>query len=70
MARTTLVRRSLVKALTYRLLIMVLDFTTLYILTDKVHIALSFMLASNLYTTVAYIVHERIWSRVTWGILA
>ncbi len=29
--------------------------------------AAGFMIVSNLYTTVAYFVHERLWSRVQWG---
>jgi uncharacterized membrane protein len=68
MTRKVLARRSSLKALTYRLLIMALDFGALYLLTGKVHIAFGFMIASNVYTTVAYITHERIWSRVGWGI--
>lgn len=58
----------MVKAVTYRLLIVCLDFTTIYLLTGKAHLALGFMIASNLYTTVAYLLHERIWARIRWGL--
>lgn len=68
MARKVLIRRSFVKALTYRVVIMSLDFGTVLIFTSALRIAIGFMIASNLYTTVAYLLHERIWSRVTWGI--
>ncbi|HTP61112.1 MAG TPA: DUF2061 domain-containing protein [Burkholderiales bacterium] len=68
MARIVLVRRSVVKAVTYRLVIMCLDFTTIYLFTGAARIALGFMIASNLYTTVAYLGHERLWSRIKWGI--
>jgi uncharacterized membrane protein len=68
MTSTDLLRRSAVKALTYRLVIMSLDFVTVYFFTGEARIALGFMIASNVYTTLAYLVHERIWSRVTWGI--
>jgi len=59
--------RSLIKALTYRVIILVLDFTSIYILTGKVETALGFMLVSNVYTSVAYYFHERIWDRTNWG---
>jgi len=63
--RTT--KRSLVKAVTYRAVIIVLDFSVIYLLTGRVDIALGFMVISNIYTTAAYIIHERIWNRIRWG---
>ena len=60
-------KRSIVKALTYRVLIVCLDFLFVYIFTHKVEVALGFMLVSNVYTTVGYFVHERIWARIQWG---
>jgi len=66
--RTVLARRSVVKAVTYRLLIMCLDFGTIYLFTGAVRVAVGFMIASNVYTTIAYFAHERLWSRVKWGI--
>ncbi len=60
-------RRSVVKAITYRALIVVADFLSVYLLSGKTSIALAFMLVSNAYTTVLYFVHERIWTRVAWG---
>ena len=68
MARTVLVRRSVVKAVTYRLIIMCLDFLTIYLFTGAARIAVGFMIASNVYTSVAYFVHERLWSRLKWGV--
>jgi len=59
--------RSLTKAVTYRIVILVLDFTSVYLLTGKVEVALGFMLLSNIYTSIAYYFHERIWNRITWG---
>jgi uncharacterized membrane protein len=47
---------------------MCLDFGTIYLFTGAIRIALGFMLASNVYTTVAYFAHERLWSRIKWGI--
>ena len=68
MPRTVLLRRSLVKAGTYRILIMCLDFLTIYLLTGTWRMAMGFMLASNVYTTVAYLSHERLWAKIKWGI--
>ena len=59
--------RSLTKAVTYRILILILDFTSVYILTGRVEIAFGFMLVSNIYTSVAYYIHERVWNRTNRG---
>jgi uncharacterized membrane protein len=61
-------RRSLTKAITYRILIMCLDFVTIYLFTGTVRVAVGFMVASNVYTTIGYVVHERIWARIGWGV--
>jgi len=66
--RTDLMGRSVIKAITYRIVIMILDFATIYLFTRTLKVALGFMIASNLYTTVAYFVHERMWARVKWGL--
>jgi uncharacterized membrane protein len=59
-------KRSVVKAMTYRLGILCLDFAAVYLFTGKVETAVGFMIVSNVYTTVGYFVHERIWARVRW----
>ncbi len=61
-------KRSIVKALTYRVVIVCLDFLAIYIFTHKIAVALGFMIVSNVYTTVGYFLHERLWARVRWGI--
>ena len=63
--RTT--KRSLVKAFTYRAIIVVLDVSVIYLLTGRVDIALGFTVISNIYTTVAYFLHERLWNKIKWG---
>lgn len=59
--------RSLTKAVTYRILIIIMDFTAIYLLTGKVEVALGFMIVSNIYTTIAYYGHERVWNKTDWG---
>lgn len=59
--------RSVLKTVSYRVAIMSLDFLSIYLFTGKVKIAIGFMIASNVYTTIAYFMHERIWDRIKWG---
>ncbi len=68
MSRSVLARRSVVKAVTYRIVIMCLDFITIYLFTGALRIAIGFMILSNIYTTIAYYLHERLWARIKWGI--
>jgi uncharacterized membrane protein len=68
MSRTVKLRRSVVKAITYRIIILCLDFLTIYLFTGEVRVALGFMIVSNIYTTIGYFLHERAWSRIHWGI--
>jgi len=65
--RTPTRKRSLVKAITYRIVIVCLDFLVVYVLTKKTEVALGFMIISNIYTSVGYFLHERIWARIRWG---
>lgn len=62
------VKRSMVKAITYRLFIMCLDFITIYLFTGRFRVAIGFMIASNIYTTLGYFFHERIWAHISWGV--
>ena len=68
MPRNVLLRRSIVKAVTYRVLIMCMDFATIYLFTGALRVAIGFMIVSNIYTSAAYLVHERLWARLNWGI--
>jgi adenylylsulfate kinase len=63
-------KRSLVKAVSYRVIIVSLDFAVIYLLTGKAEVAVGFMVVSNIYTTVGYFLHERLWARVKWGMEA
>lgn len=61
-------KRSLVKAVSYRLVIMCLDFTAIKLFTGRSDVAVGFVILSNVYTTVAYFLHERMWNRIKWGL--
>lgn len=60
-------KRSLLKAFSYRIIIIIADFLALYLFTGKTDIALEFVLISNIYTTFFYFAHERLWDRIGWG---
>jgi adenylylsulfate kinase len=49
------------------MLVIVLDVTAIYLLTGNLDIALGFMIVSNIYTSIAYYVHERLWNKIGWG---
>lgn len=61
------VRRSIVKAISYRVVILILDFAAIYLFTGQIKVAVGFMIVSNVYTTIGYFFHERIWDKITWG---
>lgn len=61
-------QRSVVKALSYRVFIVALDFTVIYLMTRRTDVAVGFMIVSNIYTTVGYFLHERLWARIRWGL--
>jgi uncharacterized membrane protein len=65
--RISSTKRSIVKAITYRAVIICLDFLAIYLFTHKVDVAFGFMIVSNIYTTVGYFLHERLWARIRWG---
>ena len=59
--------RSLAKTVSYRVAILILDFAVVYLLTKKIEVAIGFMVVSNIYTTMGYYIHERVWDHVKWG---
>jgi uncharacterized membrane protein len=60
-------QRSIVKTVSYRAVILILDFISIYLFTGKIKLAVGFMVVSNIYTTIGYFLHERIWTKIKWG---
>lgn len=60
-------KRSLIKTITYRVVIIILDFSAIFLFTHKYDVALGFVIISNLYTSTGYYIHERIWDKIKWG---
>jgi uncharacterized membrane protein len=60
-------KRSIAKTISYRVIVVILDFIAVYLFTGKLNTALGFTIVSNIYTTVVYFFHERIWDKIKWG---
>ena len=60
-------KRSIAKAFTYRVFVVCLDLLVVYLFTHKADVAIGFTIVSNVYTTIGYFLHERIWAKVRWG---
>jgi uncharacterized membrane protein len=59
--------RSLVKAITYRLLIVLSNGIIVFAITHNYSLTLEVLLISNLASTIIYFVHERVWNKIHWG---
>ena len=64
---TETLSRSIVKTISYRVIILILDFISIYIFTGQVKVALGFMIVSNIYSTLGFFIHERVWDKIKWG---
>ena len=61
------VGRSVVKAITFRLLVLFFDGAIIYVSTRRVDITLGVMGISTLLHTSLYFLHERMWNTLHWG---
>lgn len=59
--------RSVVKALTFRALILVSDGIIIFAITHRYDLTFDVIILSNLASTILYIIHERLWNAVHWG---
>ncbi len=55
------------KAITYRILSIVIDSTIAYLITQSATQTFLLVLVSNVVSIVMYFMHERAWNRVDWG---
>jgi uncharacterized membrane protein len=60
-------RRSIAKALSWRLLATVITTTLVYLLTGKGEFAATVGLADTLIKFFVYVMHERVWNRISYG---
>ncbi len=61
------VKRSLVKTITYRIVIMTSDIIIAYFITKRLDFAVGFTIFSNAASTLLYFSHERVWNSISWG---
>ena len=61
---TETLQRSILKTVSYRVIILILDFGSIYLFTGEIKVAVSFMIVSNIYTSIGYFFHERIWDKI------
>ena len=61
------ISRSLVKSITFRLVVITSDVTIIYLLTRRIDITAGIVILTNLSSTVLYFVHERVWALTNWG---
>jgi len=56
-----------VKAIIFRILILISDGIIIFAITHRYDITLGVIIFSNFSSTVLYFLHERIWNRIRWG---
>lgn len=61
------IKRSIVKTLTYRALILCSDGIIIFAITHRYDLTFGVILFSNVASTLLYFFHERFWNTVQWG---
>lgn len=61
------IKRSLAKAISYRLFIIGADTIVVYFFTRHIAITAGIVAVSNLSSTIVYFFHERLWNYIRWG---
>lgn len=60
-------KRSIAKAVTYRIISIILDSAIAYLITKNTTQTIMLVVFSNLVSIVMYFFHERTWNLVKWG---
>lgn len=61
-------KRTLAKTIVYRGTTTILLFALSYILTNSLYDTSLITILFNIFATVIYYFHERMWGKITWGI--
>jgi uncharacterized membrane protein len=59
--------RSLAKATSYTIAVILADVFVIAAITREAHVAFEVILATNLASLAIYYVHARVWNRIHWG---
>jgi uncharacterized membrane protein len=60
-------KRSILKAVTYRLVSILLDSTIAFLVTKSAQQTLILVFVSNAISIIIYFIHERTWNKIPWG---
>ena len=60
-------KRSLGKTITYKILAMAVSYSTAFFFTQSKETAFFVMIANSISTLVAFYIHERVWSKISWN---
>ena len=60
-------KRSLIKAITFRVLILCSDTVVIFLITHRWDMTAGLVIATNLASSTLYFLHERLWNRIQWG---
>lgn len=61
------IQRSLVKAVTFRSIILCSDAVVIFWVTHRWDMTVGLVIATNLASTILYFIHERVWNKIQWG---
>ena len=59
--------RSVLKAITYRFIILISDGIIIFAITHRYDTTAQVIIFSNIASTILYVVHERLWNKIHWG---
>lgn len=60
-------KRSVVKSVVFRVVVVISDTTVIYLLTHKIGETAGLTIATNLSSMTLYYLYERAWNRIDWG---
>ena len=59
--------RSIAKAISYRVVSVMVDTLLVYTITHKIELTLGIVILSNTVSTFLYYFHERVWNKIHYG---
>ncbi len=65
---TEMFRRSIAKTISFRVIGSLANFVFAWFMTDNIMFATSLVAFQWIVITVLYLIHERIWNKIKWGI--
>lgn len=60
-------KRSIVKSITFRIVVLISDTIIIYLLTHKIEATIGLVILTNISSTTLYFLHERFWNHIHWG---